>query len=53
MEIGAQLFTVRDYCQNLTDFEESENILIKNEVFYQNNEDELLKIAEEIPSYKV
>lgn len=23
MEIGAQLFTVRDYCKNLTDFEES------------------------------
>ena len=23
MKIGAQLFTVRDFCQNLTDFEES------------------------------
>lgn len=51
------LKTVISQCEmwtdNLTNFEESENILIKNEVFYQNNEDELLKIAEEIPSYKV
>lgn len=23
MEIGAQLFTIRDYCKNLADFEES------------------------------